>query len=246
VGGLPYRGLDVALGIRHLQLLGVRYLLASSSDVEAAAAADPNATLVAQTGPWDTSYNGQLEHTTWKVYRIAGSSIVAPLAERPVVWQGVQPDQKSWLPPAVRWYDDPSRWAVVPAAGGPAGWSRVPVGDRSPAAVGEPPTRVTDVHQTDDSVSFHVDRTGTPVEVKVSYFPNWQAAGAEGPWRVAPNLMVVVPTSHQVTLRYGTTEVDRIGQGITVAAAAAAVALALVERGRRRRLAAAASRPGGG
>ena len=44
---------------------------------------------------------------------------------------------------------------------------------------------------------------GTPVEVRVSYFPNWKASGADGPWRVAPNLMVVVPTSHDVTLTYG-------------------------------------------
>ena len=57
--------------------------------------------------------------------------------------------------------------------------------------------------QTDSSISFHVSRVGTPVLVKVSYFPNWHANGADGPWRVTPNLMVVVPTSHDVTLTYG-------------------------------------------
>ena len=91
----------------------------------------------------------------------------------------------------------------MPAAGGPAGWARVPATDTRPPAVPEPTTVVSDVAQTDSSVSFHVDRVGTPVEVKVSYFPNWQATGADGPWRVAPNLMVVVPTSHDVTLDYG-------------------------------------------
>ena len=34
-----------------------------------------------------------------------------------------------------------------------------------------------------------------PVVVKTSYFPNWEVQGAEGPYRLAPNLMVVVPTS---------------------------------------------------
>ena len=38
--------------------------------------------------------------------------------------------------------------------------------------------------------------SGSPVLVKVSYFPNWEASGAEGPYRVTPNLMVVVPTEH--------------------------------------------------
>ena len=45
-------------------------------------------------------------------------------------------------------------------------------------------TKVTAVTQTDSSVSFHVSRVGTPVLVKVSYFPNWHASGADGPWRV--------------------------------------------------------------
>ena len=47
--------------------------------------------------------------------------------------------------------------------------------------------------------------------VKVSYFPNWHASGADGPWRVTPNLMVVVPTSHDVTLTYGASAADPSG-----------------------------------
>ena len=73
---------------------------------------------------------------------------------------------------------------------------------------------------TDDRISFDVDRTGSPVLVKTSYFPNWQATGANGPWRVAPNLMVVVPTSRHVELHYGFTPVDNLGRVVSVAALA--------------------------
>ena len=90
------------------------------------------------------------------------------------------------------------------------------------------------VVQTDSSISFHVDRVGTPVEVRVSYFPNWKATGADGPWRAAPNLMVVVPTSHDVTLTYGSSPADEIGQVISLVSLAAAVAVAVAERRRRR------------
>ena len=242
--GLPYGGLNVHLGIEHLQQLGVRYLLASSTTVERAAAADPNATEVASTGPWATSYNGQTLNTTWKVYRIADSSLVQPLANRPVVWKGVAPGQTSWLAPAVSWYDAPGRWGVVPAADGPPGWARVQMGDKHPAAVPEPTATVSHITQTDSSVSFHVDRVGVPVEVKVSYFPNWQAAGADGPWRVAPNLMAVVPTSHDVTLRYARSGADKLGAAISLAALVAAVALAFLDRRVRRTRRAAAYRPG--
>ncbi len=239
---ISYTGLDVPLGIEHLQQLGVRYLLAASTTVERAAAADPSATLVAQSGPWNTSYNGQSLGTTWKVYRISDAALVRPLPARPVVWRGVGTSQSSWLAPAVSWYDDPSRWNVVPAADGPADWTRVAIGDRSPAAVPEPATTVSSVRVTDSSISFHVARTGIPVEVKVSYFPNWHASGAEGPYRVAPNLMVVVPTAHVVTLTYGRSPADDLGQAITLVSVIVAVALAVGERRAVRRRRAARAR----
>ena len=75
-------------------------------------------------------------------------------------------------------------------------------------------------------MSFHVSKIGTPVLVKVSYFPNWQATGATGPYRVTPNLMVVVPTAHNVVLHYGASPADRVGQVLTVVGVVGLVALA--------------------
>jgi hypothetical protein len=74
------------------------------------------------------------------------------------------------------------------------------------------PTTVSDVRETNSTVSFEVGRLGSPVLVKVPYFPNWQASGALGPYEVSPNLMAVVPTAHHVTLTYGTTGADQVGK----------------------------------
>ena len=52
----------------------------------------------------------------------------------------------------------------------------------------------------------------------VSYFPNWHVSGAEGVYRISPNLMVVVPTSHHVSLSYGYTPVDYEGWALTLLA----------------------------
>ena len=105
---------------------------------------------------------------------------------------------------------------------------------------------MSDGRQTDEGISFHVDRSGTPVEVRISYFPNWKATGADGPWRTAPNLMVVVPTSHDVTLTYGSVPADYVGQLITLVSLVIVVALGVVGwragRGRRARRAAGATR----
>ena len=54
-----------------------------------------------------------------------------------------------------------------------------------------------------------------PVLVKVSYFPNWTAHGAEGPYRIAPNMMVVVPTSNDVRLTFDRSRSDLFFYALT-------------------------------
>ncbi len=214
--GLPYSPVvDVTEGVEHLQLLGVRYFMAATSEVEAQADADPDLTLVATSGPWHTPYEGTTVVTTWKVYLIKDVSMVAPLTEQPSVLRGVGPQQTSWLPVALRWYDDPADWSHELVSGGPSSWPRQSASAAlADAARRLPSVQVSDIRTTTDTIRFHVDRTGVPVLVRTSYFPNWHAQGALGPWRAEPNLMVVVPTSHDVTLDYGSTPEGEVGVGL--------------------------------
>jgi hypothetical protein len=103
--------------------------------------------------------------------------------------------------------------------GGLASWTRVPGTITDPKTAPLPSVKVTDIKQSDggDQISFHVSRTGVPVLVKISYFPDWHASGAAGPWRAEPNLMVVVPTSKNVTLSYGSSGPGDLGALLTLA-----------------------------
>ncbi|TPW08521.1 MAG: hypothetical protein FD127_4352, partial [Acidimicrobiaceae bacterium] len=67
---------------------------------------------------------------------------------------------------------------------------------------------VSGVALGEQDLRFHVDQVGVPVLVRISYFPNWQASGAEGPYRIAPNLMVVIPTAQDVHLTYQRSGLD--------------------------------------
>lgn len=80
------------------------------------------------------------------------------------------------------------------------------------------PAVVSDVVQGRSSVSFRVDKPGTPILVRTSYFPNWSASGAQGPYRVAPNMMVVVPTQNEVTLSFGWSFLDAFAYVLTIVA----------------------------
>jgi hypothetical protein len=87
------------------------------------------------------------------------------------------------------------------------------------------PARVSNIKSDDNDISFDVDRNGSPVLVKASYFPNWRATGAKGPYRVTPNLMVVIPTSNHVKLHYGFTPVEGLGYLLTLGGIALGVLL---------------------
>jgi hypothetical protein len=133
--------------------------------------------------------------------------------------------------------DGPSSWARAR----PPGASRADAPDPKlpeakaipPRAL--PPVDVSHVRTTDHSVSFRVSRTGVPVMVKTSYFPNWTVSGADGPWRATPNFMVVVPTSHEVRLDYSTTTAEQLGRAGTVAGVFGVAGLALWPWWRKRR-----------
>jgi hypothetical protein len=223
---LPYGSLDVAEGVRHLQLLGARYYMAFSPEALAQARANPDLTAVATTG-------------RWTVFEVRGSELVSPLPFQPAVVTGPVKGEVPWLNMSVDWYKDPGARDVFLAASGPKEWERVAAHNvesdvktaGSSVTVDQPARQpiqaatVSNIRSDDNDISFDVDRVGSPVLVKASYFPNWRVSGAKGPYRVTPNLMVVVPTSSHVKLHYGFTPVEGLGYLLTLGGIGLAVVL---------------------
>lgn len=199
---LPYPGLNPAQGVKHLQLLGVRYYMATSPETIAHARAHPDLRHVATSVPWE-------------IFEVAKASLVEALDYEPVVINEVGQGQDEWLPLALDFYMNPDDWDVFLSADGPERWARVHPG-RAPPRRHVKAVQVTKIRSSDDRLSFDVDKPGSPVLVKTSYFPNWKVKGADGPWRVTPNLMVVVPSSRHVELYYGYTLVDIVGWLFTI------------------------------
>lgn len=222
---LPYRAFEIGRGIAQLQVMGVRYYMAQSDEAIAAARDHPDLT------EW-------LTVEPFVVFEVDGTSLAEGLAYQPVVASGPTMDDSDelasrfelgWLSQAIAFYNDPRGFNGMPAADGPADWERVTTiipSDGDPIE----PAIVSDLDVGTDRLSFTVDEIGKPVLVKVSYFPNWNVDGADGPWRIGPNLMVVVPTDTSVSLTYGRTAVDWLGILLTLAGIAAAVVFTRTDR----------------
>jgi hypothetical protein len=210
---LPYGAFDITKGVDHLQMMGVKYYMATSDNAIAQARTSPELTEVATSGPW-------------VVFEVADSEIVSSLENEPAVIEGLDHSQLEWVEephdesgrfggPAVSWFIDPQQWDVPLASSGPDEWQRVDVGEE-PEVEPLDPVEVSNIDVGEESISFDVDEVGVPVVVKVSYFPNWQVSGADGPYRVAPNFMVVVPTDTHVELTYGRTPVEYASYAATL------------------------------
>ena len=217
---LRYDNNDATLGVRYMQELGVKYFMGFTPEAIAQASQQEGLTEVARSGPW-------------VVYRVANSDVVTPLATQPVVANIASSNPRErWLEVGTSWFQHPETWTTPIADDGPSEWQRIDVVVDESKREGEPnsnnrrvdvvnpataltpvplePVVISNVSIGEESVRFSVDKIGVPVLVRVSYFPNWKVDGATGPYRVAPNMMVVIPTSTNVNMHYGWNMIDYV------------------------------------
>ena len=202
VRGLDYRGLNLERGITHLAVYDVAYYVSFT-----------------EKGASEARLAGLIEvgvAPPWTVFALPDSDFVDIATVRPAVWDG----GGDFLDPSLEWYDDADHldnWLVET---GPEEWLRIEaVDDRLTTVTPYAETGVvTDVVRDDHRISFTTTAVGVPHLVKESYFPNWTAEGADGPYRAAPSLMIVVPTSERVVLEFRNTSAENLGMALTLIA----------------------------
>ncbi len=206
--GVEYpSGYDVGQGITRLQLMNIPYFLTNSTEVTDATLADPRAELLAEFGDYH-------------IFRIAGTTGYVEIAKNEPVRVDVEVDR--WRDMAVDWYlsemalDTP----IVLDKGEEALQQFAAI---TPSEAPDPPMvsnsvegMVTSETLENESLSFDTTAIGEPHWIKISYFPNWKVEGAEGPFLVSPSFMMVIPTQSHVTLTYGRTVYNTVGQVLEV------------------------------
>jgi len=223
---LNYRSMDFDRGIQHLALYDVSYYVAWTQEAKDEAAAY-GLNLLSRTDPFE-------------VYALPEADLIDVATVTPMVYTGEEP----FLEAALSWYDDVEnldRWLV---ADGPEtcdaeecelDWPSTR-STEGPFLGGAPiATRgeVSNLDFEDHRISFTTTAVGVPHLVKVSYFPNWKATGADGPYLAAPSLMVVVPTEQQVVLEFTRSWAEYLGMISTFGVGGALIVLTVRRRGRR-------------
>ncbi len=194
-------------GIDRLRSMGIRYYLTHGGRPATEAKATSGLALVAEAGPW----------AMWEVDKgVAAASLTA----LPAVFAPTLSDAE-WEAVSNAYFRAKTFDQVPLVQSGPPSWPRASL-SALPQVTPVEPAGVRDIVLGADRVSFTVQRTGTPVIVRVSAYPGWQVTGADGPYRATANYLVVVPTEKTVTLVKARTALDWL------AIASGAVGLALL------------------
>lgn len=220
IPGLPYTGFDIERGLAHLELFDVRYYVTATERAREAARARPELTELGSEG-------------AFVIFELPPSSLVEAATYQPAVFENPDPiglgdrflrifrddDKTDFTLTAIDWYGDLSHLDHWLVEDGPQDWPRVGPEreglDLTARLGGGETAAVTDVVLENHRIRFHTTAIGIPHMIKVSYFPNWRAKGAEGPWRAAPAFMVVVPTQADVELVFASTWAEQSGLAVT-------------------------------
>ncbi|MHB1346393.1 MAG: glycosyltransferase family protein [Candidatus Humimicrobiaceae bacterium] len=207
IPGLKLPSLNIKAGVENLRMMNIRYMVSSSEKVQGELDKHPDAKLMAK---FDV-FNFYEINTTNKYIEI--------LKNVPVK---VQTD--NWYETILPWFKkyDKDRTFVI--------WDQGENGLESYKSVSpeevlnivrdpyEKSGEVLEENIENEKITFRTTAVGIPHIVKISYFPNWKAEGADGPYAVSPSLMMVIPRQENVTLYYGSTITDIIARSFTQAA----------------------------
>ena len=206
VGGLRYHNLAMSRGLEHMEMFGVRYYLSYTPEATAEARRFPE---LRELGSAEPFY----------VFEAPPTELVEVARFQPSVYQETPRGEPDFFNFSLTWFDAvhlSHLWVVEEGPPG-ADWPVVSrPSELRPIRLPDHSGAVRNIRVEDHRISFDTEAIGLPHLVKVSYFPNWRAKGAEGPYLVAPSLMMVIPTEESVVIEFGNRWVEWLGWTLTL------------------------------
>ena len=211
VPGLAYHNLSMHRGLEHLRMFGVRYYISFTPEATEEARKVPQLEELGVAGPFH-------------VFEAPSSPLVEVAGFQPSRFEESPEGEPDFFNFSLAWFerlDLADLWVV---AEGPPGseWRAVSTpSELRPVVLPNREGAVSNIAVEDHRISFATEAVGVPHLVKVSYFPNWNATGADGPYLVAPSLMLVIPTESEVVIEFQNTWAEWSGWALTLGGLAA-------------------------
>lgn len=202
ISNAPCTAFDIDGAYDRMELFNVKYVVATSDKLKNALEHNTRFTPLRKIGAlWVYEVNRQ-------------NAYVAPMQYRPVV-----ASRKRWREVSKDWIR--SRHTDVTVIYADLPYQKIQQVSEIQKVPMEPCT-VSNERVSNEQITFETDCIGKPLLVKVTYSPNWQAAGGRV-YLASPSFFVVIPEQSSVRLHYSKIWADRIGVLATLAVMAGLV-----------------------
>ena len=67
---------------------------------------------------------------------------------------------------------------------------------------------INELNIDNNLITFKTNKPNQLHLIKVSYFPNWKITSGEGPFRISPSFMAVIPYSENVELKFKKSSIE--------------------------------------
>jgi hypothetical protein len=200
VGGLSYINGNFDKGVRYMKQLGVDYFITYTESISNKATNSPELEFLFASSPFKVfSINSEkVELVTSELINFSQPSFYERISNS--VFKN--PLEESFFTLSMKEFQKEDNIRVIDKS----------TIDKIQKTVSKDETQlnVTDFKLRNNQLTFTTNQPGKLHLIKVSYFPNWTLEDGDGPYRITPSFMAVIPNSNDVKLTFETTTLERL------------------------------------
>src|SRR6056300_1582485 len=190
VGGLRYINNQFEQGQQYLEDLGVDYFITYTDTITEKSQASEKLNFLFSSGPFSV-FNIESEKIELVTQNIIEFEKI-PFLERTMSSIFRNTDYSNFFTSAYENFSNLDSERIIEVSNTPSKLKKS-LSDKA---------EITNLKITSNTISFTTDRPNELHQIKVSYFPNWKIVNGEGPYRISPSFMAIVPNSENVELTF--------------------------------------------
>jgi hypothetical protein len=198
VGGLSYINGNFDKGVRYMKHLGVDYFITYTDSISNKATNSPELEFLFASSPF-------------KVFRLNSNKVELVTSElinfsQPSFYERISnsvfknPLEESFSILSMKEFQKENNTQVIDKSS----TSQL----KNKLALNDSELNITDFKLENNKISFITNQPNKLHLIKVSYFPNWTIYDGEGPYRITPSFMAIVPYSNNVEINFEKTNME--------------------------------------
>ena len=200
VGGLSYINGNFDKGVRHMKQLGVDYFITYTDSISEKAANSGEMEFLFESSPFKVFKlnSNKVELVTSELINFSQPSLYERISSS--VFKN--PLDESFFTLSMKEFQKENDFRFIDQSS----IDKI----KSKLSTDEAQLNITDFELQNNQIRFRTNQPGKLHLIKVSYFPNWTIHDGDGPYRITPSFMAVVPNSSDVNLTFEKTNLEEL------------------------------------